>query len=37
MIYKVHHLHCGTMCPMCAPLYGQKGLYGKNGVSLPID
>ena len=29
MIYNVHHLHCGTMCPMCAPLYGQKGLYGK--------
>lgn len=29
MIYKVHHLHCGTMCPICAPLYGQKGLYGK--------
>lgn len=26
MIYKVHHLHCGTMCPVCAPLFGQKGL-----------
>ncbi|OTG63158.1 MBL fold metallo-hydrolase [Acinetobacter silvestris] len=26
MIYKVHHLHCGTMCPICAPLFGQKGL-----------
>ena len=25
MIYKVHHLHCGTMCPICAPLFGQKG------------
>lgn len=25
MIYKVHHLHCGTMCPVCAPLFGQKG------------
>ncbi len=29
MIYNVHHLHCGTMCPVCAPLYGQKGFYGK--------
>ena len=26
MIYKVHHLHCGSMCPFCAPLFGQKGL-----------
>ena len=26
MIYKIHHLHCGTMCPICAPLFGQKGL-----------
>lgn len=25
MIYKVHHLHCGTMCPICAPLFGQSG------------
>ncbi|NNP72981.1 MBL fold metallo-hydrolase [Acinetobacter defluvii] len=26
MIYNIHHLHCGSMCPMCAPLFGQKGL-----------
>ena len=26
MIYNVHHLHCGTMCPTCAPFFGQKGL-----------
>lgn len=26
MIYQVHHLHCGSMCPFCAPLFGQKGL-----------
>ncbi|MBJ9984310.1 MBL fold metallo-hydrolase [Acinetobacter sp. S40] len=26
MIYKIHHLHCGTMCPACAPLVSQKGL-----------
>ena len=26
MIHKIHHLHCGTMCPNCAPLFGQKGL-----------
>ena len=29
MIYSVHHLHCGTMCPTCAPLFGQKGLKAK--------
>lgn len=29
MIYNVHHLHCGTMCPVCAPLYGQKGLHAE--------
>ncbi|MDR2248307.1 MBL fold metallo-hydrolase [Acinetobacter sp.] len=26
MIYKIHHLKCGSMCPVCAPLFGQKGL-----------
>ena len=25
MIYQVHHLHCGRMCPLFAPLFGQKG------------
>lgn len=25
MIYKIHHLHCGTMCPVCGPLFGQNG------------
>lgn len=25
MIYQIHHLHCGTMCPVCAPLVGQSG------------
>ncbi|MBN6494180.1 MBL fold metallo-hydrolase [Acinetobacter pittii] len=25
MIYKIHHLKCGSMCPVCAPLFGQKG------------
>ena len=29
MIYKVHHLHCGSMCPFCAPLFGQKGLVAE--------
>ena len=29
MIYNIHHLHCGTMCPVCAPLYGQKGFTAK--------
>ena len=29
MIYNIHHLHCGTMCPICAPIYGQKGLHAK--------
>lgn len=26
MIYNIYHLHCGTMCPVCAPLFGQRGL-----------
>lgn len=26
MIYKIHHLHCGSFCPLCAPLFGQTGL-----------
>lgn len=26
MIYHVHHLNCGSFCPHCAPLFGQKGL-----------
>ncbi|RKG34353.1 MBL fold metallo-hydrolase [Acinetobacter guerrae] len=26
MIHKIHHLHCGTMCPACAPLVSQKGI-----------
>lgn len=26
MIYNIHHLHCGTMCPACAPLVSQTGL-----------
>ena len=25
MIYQIHHLHCGSMHPLCAALYGQKG------------
>ncbi|WP_120429247.1 MBL fold metallo-hydrolase [Acinetobacter baylyi] len=25
MIHKIHHLHCGSMCPVCAPLVGQNG------------
>lgn len=25
MIYNIHHLKCGSMCPVCAPLFGQKG------------
>ena len=29
MIYNIHHLHCGTMCPVCAPLFGQKGFQAK--------
>lgn len=24
MIHKIHHLHCGTMCPVCGPLFGQS-------------
>ena len=24
VIYKIHHLHCGTMCPVCGPLFGQN-------------
>ncbi|PWB14253.1 MBL fold metallo-hydrolase [Acinetobacter sp. AM] len=27
MIHNIHHLHCGTMCPVCGPLFGQKGLH----------
>lgn len=26
MIYQVHHLNCGSFCPYCAPLFGQRGL-----------
>ena len=26
MIHNIHHLHCGTMCPACAPLVSQTGL-----------
>lgn len=26
MIYNIHHLHCGTMCPVCGPLFGQNSL-----------
>ena len=29
MIYNIHHLHCGTLCPICGPLFGQKGLHAK--------
>ncbi|ENX53144.1 MULTISPECIES: MBL fold metallo-hydrolase [Acinetobacter] len=25
MIYNIYHLHCGSFCPTCAPLFGQKG------------
>ena len=25
MIYNIHHLTCGSFCPVCAPLFGQKG------------
>lgn len=25
MIHQIHHLHCGSFCPTCAPLFGQKG------------
>ena len=25
MIHKIHHLKCGSMCPVCAPLFGQRG------------
>ena len=26
MIHRIHHLNCGSLCPMCAPLFGQRGL-----------
>lgn len=26
MIHNIHHLHCGTMCPVCGPLFGQSSL-----------
>ena len=26
MIYNIHHLNCGSFCPYCAPLFGQRGL-----------
>lgn len=29
MIYNIHHLHCGTFCPICAPLFGQQGWQAK--------
>lgn len=29
MIYNIHHLHCGSLCPYCAPLFGQKGLQAE--------
>lgn len=29
MIKKIHHLHCGTLCPLCAPLFAQKGMYAQ--------
>lgn len=29
VIYNIHHLHCGTLCPVCGPLFGQKGLHAK--------
>ena len=29
MVYQIHHLHCGTMCPICAPLFGQKGFQAE--------
>ena len=25
MIYNIHHLTCGSFCPVCAPMFGQKG------------
>ena len=25
MIYNIHHLTCGSFCPICAPMFGQKG------------
>ena len=25
MIHKIHHLKMRSMCPVCAPLFGQKG------------
>lgn len=29
MIKKIHHLHCGTLCPLCAPLFAQKGMHAQ--------
>ena len=29
MIYNIHHLHCGTMCPVCGPLFGQNRFTAK--------
>ena len=26
MIHQIHHLHCGSFCPLCAPLFAQSGL-----------
>lgn len=26
MIHRIHHLNCGSFCPLCAPLFGQHGL-----------
>lgn len=29
VINKIHHLHCGTMCPICGPLFGQNSFLAK--------
>ncbi|MGE8540403.1 MAG: MBL fold metallo-hydrolase [Acinetobacter sp.] len=29
MIYNIHHLHCGTLCPLCGPMFGQRGFHAK--------
>ena len=29
MIYNIHHLHCGTLCPLCGPLFGQRGMHAQ--------
>ena len=26
MIHQIHHLNCGSFCPYCAPLFGQRGI-----------